>query len=136
MLIAKALSLAVIAYSPCPAMDVPACTEPPNVVYVGDGVERGVLNHELGHVIDFNLLTDADRGRFRVYALRQRAWYFSGQPFPTLWWGEPNPFGEEFAEAVRMCARSVRFPDRGLYNWMPTVDTHRRVCRWLVRRFG
>lgn len=134
-LLAKALAIATIIYSPCPGdRDALACTLAPNVVYIASGSSAvGVLNHELGHVIDFNFLTDVDRGRFQAYARKPHAYLWRGLAYPTVWWGEPNPFGEEFAEAVRMCARSTRFPDSSsVYNWTPTTTTHRRVCRWLA----
>jgi hypothetical protein len=49
------------------------------------------------------------------------------------WRSPPNSPHEQFAEAVRLCAISVRWLDRyGLaYGYSPTRFQHRKVCRWL-----
>lgn len=140
-LLAKALAIAVITYGPCPDPGMEAfvagCVVRPNQVYVSRtsplkgplapiALEQ-VRNHELGHVIDFNLLTNADRGTFE-YLTHQ-----TGRP-----WTDPDPYAdqpqEQFAEAVRLCGRSTRWLSRYEidYGYDPTLRQHRKMCRWLA----
>jgi hypothetical protein len=125
-LLAKALAIAVITYAPCPHVaDAWGCAFRPNLVYVSavnasDQVQ--VRNHELGHVIDYELLTNSDRGMFEALMHDARPWR-----------SPPNSPHEQFAEAVRLCAISVRWLDRRdlAYGYLPTRFQHRKVCRWL-----
>lgn len=137
-LLAKAMAIAVISYSPCPQFDVAtSCAIRPNLVFVSpvlyEGgplasrfIQRTQLNHELGHLIDYNFLTDSDRGMFLGLMRMKRPWV-----------DPPNSPHEQFAEAVRLCARSTRWPSSdGGYHYWPTVFQHRKVCRWLARDAG
>jgi hypothetical protein len=75
------------------------------------GMQLQVRNHELGHVIDFALLTNSDRGMFEALMHMQRPWNDA-----------PDSPHEQFAEAVRLCAISVRWRDRHelAYGYLPT----------------
>jgi hypothetical protein len=132
-LLAKALAIAVITYAPCPHVaDAWGCAIRPNLVYVSTVVAKRrcaaradqvqVRNHELGHVIDYELLTNSDRGMFEALMHDARPWR-----------SPPNSPHEQFAEAVRLCAISVRWLDRRdlAYGYLPTRFQHRKVCRWL-----
>jgi hypothetical protein len=98
--------------------------------------------HEIGHVFDYQALTD-----------EQRAWFARELGFnpASSWLPEPDDHesataGEVFADAYAMCAMN-RSPagsrtrrGRIVVNWqsgygyMPTVRQHRRVCNaiWFV----
>lgn len=143
-LLAKALAIAVISYSPgyaaptCPR-GAGACASPPGGVIIktswwSDTANRFVpidsmdllsaRNHELGHIIDYNLLTDQDRGMFLALAHTTRSWI-----------DPPNSPHEQFAEAFRLCAISTRWVSHyqpiGFGYW-PTLYQHRKVCRWMA----
>jgi hypothetical protein len=128
LLILKALAIAVITVGPCPGLAPgdPAlgCAVPPNRIYlVETPITLRTRNHELGHLIDYNFLTNADRGTFSYLIHERRAWDAPG-----------NSPHEQFAEAVSMCARSARFPDGySGYGYTPSTAQHRRICRWLTR---
>jgi hypothetical protein len=137
-LLAKALAIAVVIYAPCPGDPVAAgcALRDTNTVYVNPtsmGEVRlqpvsGVVqlqnrNHELGHIIDYNFLTNADRGMFEAIVHIRRPWV-----------DPPNSPQEWFAEAVRLCGRSSRWLSRYTlnYGYQPTLYQHRKVCRWLA----
>jgi hypothetical protein len=128
-LIAKALAVAVFIHAPCPGdttMDAEfgsACAVAPNVVYVAGPLPHQTYMHELGHIIDYNFLTDQDRGTFLALIHERR------------WWLDPssNSPHEKFAEAVAHCARNPRWRVGHTwgYEYYPTLYEHRKVCRWL-----
>jgi hypothetical protein len=120
-LLAKALMVATIAWSPCPTTDYTTSCTIGEHVYMAPG-EAGWFKHELGHVFDAAYLTNADRGTFEYLAHLHQPWL-----------GNTNPPVEQFAEAFRYCAHSTRFPPRIVYfTYDPTVRQHRRMCAWLA----
>lgn len=149
-LLAKALLIAAISVGPgpwpCgqePGVTVrDGCAVPPNQIYVptvwwsdtaGGEVPfapadiLNMRNHELGHVVDYNFLTDPDRGMFKALMRDRR----------VGWRLAANSPHERFAEAFRLCATSVRYVSRymadgGGYGYRPTLYQHRKVCRWMT----
>lgn len=140
VLLAKALAIAVISVGPAaPCNGVGACAYPPNHIYIAtqwwsgtadayvayDPADRlNTRNHELGHIVDYNLLTDQDRGMFQAIMHRKGEWRQA-----------VNSPHEQFAEAFRLCAISTRYVSRhqGLgFGYNPTLFQHRKVCRWLA----
>lgn len=132
-LLTKALVIAVVSYGPCPGVpDAYGCAIRPNVIYLstvdaaGQPLPSWLLrqnrNHELGHIADYNLLTNADRGTFEALMHMRRPWV-----------DPPDSPHEQFAEAVRWCAHSTRWPRSGGggFGYRPTVHQHRKICRWL-----
>jgi hypothetical protein len=113
-----------------------ACTSPdwPSIYLDSrEGSVRAVFFHELGHRLDYTVLTPARRARFQRLV---------GIPATRPWRGSANPPAERFAEAYGLCAlgREPRLPltptslsdwINGAYGYTPSVRAHRRVCRWL-----
>jgi hypothetical protein len=94
--------------------------EPPNEM-------RVAFAHELGHVFDYFVLTDANRLTFRRLVGDTRPWRSTGGNSPH----------EKFAEAYGLCFRHLTIGARHYedYDYNPTPDLHRRVCS-LIRRAG
>src|SRR4051812_36386216 len=113
--------------SGCPKLPkVAGCvyTARPRVVYLKRGLRnpRGVLLHELGHVYDLAVMSDADRERFRK---------IMGQPVSRKWWTGATPLAEWFAEGYSWCARYshiVSIERYAIYHYRPSGFQHRRVC--------
>jgi hypothetical protein len=126
-LIAQALTIATFVVSPCPGQenDV-ACTDmQTSTVYTSVWpMPRWIHDHELGHIIDARVLTNADRGTFEYLTHQSRPWEATAS--------DPNSPQEQFAEAFRMCVRSTRQPDgNSIFGFEPSVHTFRRICRWM-----
>lgn len=125
-LLAKALVLATVIWAPCPGKPVGwSCAFRSNVAYVSPGSpvdERTQFWHEMGHIVDFNLLTDQDRGTFAYLIHDHRPW-----------WSPNDAPGEQFAEAFRLCVTSMRWVSRRQedYGYTPTLHQHHRMCRWM-----
>src|SRR4051794_22115269 len=110
----------------CPGLPkVAGCvyTVQPRVVYLKRGISnpRGVLLHELGHVYDLTVLSDADRGGFRKIMGASH----------TRWWSGKRPLAEWFAEAYSWCARYARIVSvkrYAIYEYDPTPGQHRKTC--------
>src|SRR3712207_2420093 len=98
-----------------------ACASPfERSIHLGaEGRTRMTLLHELGHLFDATVLTDADRARFQALI---------GRPGP--WTGPPSadPPHEQFAEAYAMCARRDHLSSTrlGMYAYVATAQRHRR----------
>jgi len=128
-LIAKALAIAVFIHAPCPGdttMDPAwgsACAVAPTTIYVAGPLPHATYLHELGHLIDYNFLSDKDRGTFLAIT-HDRRW----------WMTAPNSPRERFAEAFAQCALNPRrLVSRTFgYGYYPSLREHRKVCRWLV----
>lgn len=129
-LIAKALAIAVFIHAPCPGetRDLrfgSACAMAPQTVYAYGQVTHTDYMHELGHIYDYNFLTDQQRGTF-LYLIHEKRWWLAPAP---------NSPHEKFAVAFSFCARN---PDRlmghaaGDFGYFPSRRTHRRVCRWMA----
>ena len=108
----------------CPAVAC-ALAQPATIWHLA-GARRGDFHHELGHHFDYTVMTPDARGAFmEVMGLVGRAWRERGGNSPH----------ERFAEAYRMCARSLLSADdrsQG-YDYQPTRSQHRRVCALIVR---
>lgn len=131
-LLAKAIVIAIIIHAPCPGHEArDGCAMRPNIVYLSPGLDlpwegrarRWAAAHELGHIVDYNFLTNADRGMFEALTHQHRAWERG-----------PNAPQEQFAEAVTTCERSMYWPPSvgGAYEYHPAVFEHRKICRWLA----
>lgn len=87
---------------------------------------KWTLFHELGHLVDWRLATDADH-----------AWLASRLPNTNTvpWWGGDESDSEAFADAYALCAtRSIK--RRGYYTVGTEVLRGRgvaRVCRYVRR---
>jgi hypothetical protein len=62
--------------APCPGQsNAIACVDQPATIYTTEWpLTRNIRNHELGHVIDFEVLTNADRGTFEYLTHQNRPW--------------------------------------------------------------
>jgi hypothetical protein len=83
------------------------------------------LYHELGHLYDWRVLSNADRRRFKRLIGRPRQGWFKGQ-------GEP---AEQFAEAYSFCARYRRIRSiraYATYGYDPSPAEHRAACRLIT----
>ena len=132
-----------IRYEPCPtAPEALGCAD----VETGDVYvrtrDRFARWHELGHVFDWQVLTDADR-----------AWFTRLLRFPpeTPWWsddamqeGEGVSPSEQFADAYAACGMGRSPAGRRVqsrvvvewttgYDYYPTVRQHQRICTLIVR---
>jgi hypothetical protein len=100
------------------------------IIHLGpNGRGRHVLLHEIGHVFDAHVLTDADRARFRrLVGAGSGPWLRPG--------GGDSP-GEQFAEAYAFCATttSLRQTRYGMYGYDATPARHRAACA-VIRRAG
>ncbi len=94
----------------------------PPTVYLAADAQRPALYHELGHLFDFAILTDAERLRF------MRIWHWRllpGESIAQAWWrGEDRadsvyghgPPVEWFAEGYRLCATFARWTWNTAFN--------------------
>lgn len=129
LLLAKVLAVAVIIHAPCPDPSAGgSCTVPPDTIYLTSDQLLGpaVVYHELGHIVDFEFLSPSDRTMFK------RLTHDTGQ-----WWtpdevARGDAPAERFAEAFRLCVHSTKWPAQFTGGYLPSVKTHRRVCRWLA----
>lgn len=120
-----------VVFTWCPwAQTRPGCTSPgTHVVYWGDG-DPFTLLHEMGHQLDYWVMTDADRNGFRAIMHDKRPWRASGGDSPH----------ERFAEAYAWCAlypRALPDGDGPAYSFRPKPKTYRKVCalvRSIIRR--
>jgi hypothetical protein len=118
--------------SACPeGDDVPACAYPQQaIVYVAPGQGRFVLEHELGHVFDYQRLTPGDRNWFTRMLGLTGVWSQG-----TGMEGLHSP-AERFADAYATCALGWR-PDGGqwavAYGYDPTPRQHRLICAAISR---
>jgi hypothetical protein len=121
----------VIKLTGCPGLPKAAgCvyTKDPRVIYLRRGMThpRGVMLHELGHVYDLTVMSNADRGGFRRIMRRPHA----------QWWKGKIPLAEWFAEAYSWCARYSRIEsvaDYAIYDYDPTPAQHRSTCALIKR---
>jgi hypothetical protein len=90
------------------------------------GRDRRTFFHELGHVFDAHVLTDAERQRFRTLARMRGPWF---GPI-----GTDSP-GEQFAEAYSLCARfrTIRRTQFAMYDYVATPARHAAVCGFIRR---
>lgn len=111
-----------------PRVSVPACTAPGHPVYVDPSLRRGlrfVIVHELGHHVDYQVLTDYQRAIFRRLVADRRPWRTA-----------PNSPHEKFAEAYALCALRPRGFYRSYgYGYDVSRKRHRRICLFM-RRLG
>lgn len=97
----------------------------PVTIWLSGRDGRPTLYHELGHVFDYTVMTDAARGEFGRIVHDTRPWRSA-----------KNSPHEKFAQAYAACAmhHAISGPlwDTG-YDYDPTPTMHRRACR-LIRR--
>lgn len=126
-----------------PGSDRP-CTGPSDtgvlVIYIpadyrpwAPGDRRIVFLHELGHVNDANMLTEADRKAFERIAGDRREWWVN-----TATSDRPDGPAERAAQAWMMCALDAdRIPQKPAdvsdevwtyTGWQPSEAQHRAVC--------
>lgn len=89
---------------------------------------RDALMHELGHVFDYDRLTDARRNWLRRLMRTRRPWR-------AIEGSNTVAADETFAEAYMLCARRKvdweEWDGGGEYLYNPTRRQHRKVCRYL-----
>jgi hypothetical protein len=117
--------------TPCPFVVAAACADLENAtVYVARGEPPFILYHELGHLYDFQDLTDGDREWFTRMLGLSGPWNQGSGPM-----AQESPM-ERFADAYATCALGWR-PDRGqwavAYGYEPTGKRHRSICRAIAR---
>lgn len=102
---------------PCPNFNALACWVPADdTIYAGGAwVWNQAFEHEVGHVFDTRVLTDADRAAFaRIVGRWDVEW---------------------FADAYSICATTTRPRHWFGGGYAPKVAQHRRVCA-LIRHAG
>lgn len=98
-------------------------------MYVDDGgpvkTSQEAFYHEIGHVFDGALLTDADRVEFRRLMRDWREW---------SWGGAQSPL-ERFANAYAWCALNGpgEWADRRFKEYQVGPKTHKRICAFMLR---
>ena len=115
--------------------------------------DRLVFAHELGHLLDYRNLDDAERAKLKQDLSRGQikldpnaAWNDCKGEMGFFDYG--NCAQERFADAYAACALKL-VPERVVgddpvldwvagnwettYGWYPTLELHRRVCRLLWR---
>lgn len=115
-----------------PNCDADACAWEPNNITMLSGEDnawlrdRGTFLHEVGHVIDYQIMTGNTR-----YAFRK----IMGLPAP--WRGGFNSPHEQFAEAYAQCALLGYGKVPSQWSWGYGFDPHRsyrpKVCRLVER---
>ena len=137
-----------IRYEPCPDYlpEITSCADQENaVIWLAPDADRFTRWHELGHLFDAQLLTDADRAWFTA-----RLGFAAGTP----WIGDDDAWAEyggmvvpaeHFADAYAMCALGLSPGGRrgrdgrievgwiDTYGYMPSVRQHRRICDAITR---
>ena len=114
-----------LALAPCPNGPAWAggCADLQNrTIYLGAGArDKGRFYHELGHIFDATMMSDALRGKFEAVVHKPGAWAAAASTDPAM---------EKFAEAYSMCARhtTARAMQFGMYGYMPTPAMHRKAC--------
>jgi hypothetical protein len=100
------------------------CASPPDIYGVGN--DRHALFHELGHVFDYEVMTDAARSALQDALDDHRPWWT-----PTT--EHPYPGQEVSAEAYSWCAMRGRYLTRPVVNsayaYHPGPKRFRRACR-------
>jgi hypothetical protein len=87
-------------------------------IFWGDG-RASTLEHEKGHLYDWHVLRDRDRGRFRN---------LFGQLNGNRWSDLPS---EWFAEAYSRCSLHTPVGRRSGYGFDPTYRQHALACRMI-----
>ena len=137
-----------IRYEPCPDYlpEITSCADQENaVIWLAPDADRFDRWHELGHLFDAQLLTDADRAWFTPLL-----GFEPGMP----WFGDYDAFverhdlsatlpGEQFADAYAACAIGLKPQGErrgGLlvgkwttaYGYQPTARQHRLICAQIL----
>jgi hypothetical protein len=104
----------------------------PGVIHTpaASGVDRYMIRHERGHVLDFTLT--------RVHRYR-RAWLAAnnippGTPWGSFDWTAPDAPFEQSAESYAACSLNLppRYADYD-HGWNPTPAEYQTTCRVLTR---
>ena len=107
----------------CPFEQTRSCTQEgvPAIWLAPSRTTRHDLYHEMGHLYDYFVLTEATRQRFLSLRQDRRPWRSA-----------PNSPHEQFAEAYAFCAtgRAPLFAGRvlGGYGYTPSLRAHKRIC--------
>lgn len=105
-----------------------ACTLENNI-WMWTGSKRAVFLHELGHVVDYQLMTPSARLQFRTLIGDMRPWNVD----------EADPPNESFAEAYSFCARTGARNLGLTVNWIswygydPSLPQHKSICSLISR---
>ena len=128
-----------IRYEPCPTAPwALGCADVESGIVYLDTDDRFTRWHELGHLFDWQLLTDTDRTMFT------RLLGFDAE---TPWWSDDAMYdrigispSEQFADAYASCALGRSPAGHGEpggrtvvewatgYDYYPTVRQHQRIC--------
>lgn len=84
-------------------------------LYVNSETSRHDFFHEIGHFVDYAVLTDAQREEFKKLRHTSRDWS-TGIDAPD----------EQFAEAYSQCNYVTSFK---AYHYRPSLDQHRKICK-------
>jgi hypothetical protein len=118
--------------APCPYHwdgGVACADQGDRTIYLGAGGRgRDIFLHELGHIFDAAVMTDAARGRFAAMLGLRGAWNDQSLAHPPL---------EMFADAYSVCARfrTIRTVYYAPNGYAPGPREHRRACA-LIRQAG
>lgn len=82
---------------------------------VNSETSRHDFFHEIGHFVDYAVLTDAQREEFKKLRHTSRDWS-TGIDAPD----------EQFAEAYSQCNYVTSFK---AYHYRPSLDQHRKICK-------
>jgi hypothetical protein len=101
-----------------------ACASPPNKVWISSkvnsysaDVRNRVIYHELGHIFDYQYMTELSRLTFELYVLNDL----------KLWHGGIDPPSEKFAEAFTACLVGTRKMYYS-YGYNPSQEEYDTAC--------
>jgi hypothetical protein len=122
-------------------------------LWVPKGAGPAVYWHEVGHLFDFQVLTDAHRREFQRLTRDWRDWWLDLDKLPEGYGNGYNPPGERFADAYATCLMQAtgrrgyavvwygpRGHARGIapsgYGYDVPYRRHRRVCQLIWNAAG
>jgi hypothetical protein len=91
-------------------------------IYLGPAARnKARFFHELGHIFDATVMSEAQRTKFESLVNRPGVWAGAASSDPAM---------EKFAEAYSMCARhtTARAMQFGMYGYLPTPKMHKSAC--------
>ncbi|HTE62136.1 MAG TPA: hypothetical protein VK631_17420 [Solirubrobacteraceae bacterium] len=132
-----------IRYEPCPDYlpEITSCADQENaVIWLAPDADRFARWHELGHLFDAQLLTDADRAWFTALLDFEASTPWTGHYDAWVEYGGAVVPAEHFADAYAMCALGLSPAGRqrrdgsievgwtDAYGYNPSVRQHRAIC--------
>jgi hypothetical protein len=111
----------------CPDYDGSCAWPETGEIWLPPGAGRFARWHELGHIFDYQVLTDADRAWFtpQLGFPSNRPWEAANYDDESPGFTEP---AERFADAYAHCALRTVPSSIVSYGYLPGPRTHRRVC--------